>query len=104
MYDKAIKRIQDIIEESEAKSHWIPMGGIGPFPELAKAKSEREEISMTFSGCIFISHSSFDSVFIERFIISAIREASGDHFFMLNMSKYSAMGNSQFQHALWISA
>jgi hypothetical protein len=102
MSDDAINRIEAIIRESEAQSHWFPVGA-DTFPELAKAKSEREEFSIAFAGHVFISHSSFDSRFIERFILPSVLDAAGKHYFMLNTSSYSSVRRGDFQHAMWVS-
>jgi hypothetical protein len=57
-----------------------------------------------FAGNIFISHSSIDDTFINKFIIPSVRRAAGGHYFFLNTSRYATHREGKFQHALWISA
>lgn len=103
MWDDAVRKVQAIIDESEKNSHWFPMGDNMP-PEFRNAQCERDEISIMFAGNLFISHSSYDSAFIDRSIVPAVRAAAGKRYFLLNCPLYSRIQDGGFQHALWIDA
>lgn len=103
MWDDAVHKVQAIINESQKTSSWIPFGLDGP-PELLAAKSEHEEIAIMFAGNLFISHSSYDSTFIDQFIVPSVRAAVGKRYFLLNYPLYSAFRDGPFQHALWVNA
>ena len=103
MWEDAVRKVQAIIEESQQGTHWIPPGVDAP-PDLWIAKSEHDEIMIMFAGNLFISHSSYDSGFIEEFILPAVRLAAGKRYFLLNSPLYSNLRAGAFRHALWINA